>query len=77
VTGGTRVSLVVNPVVIRSTKEVKALDIKSRKCGIPTDILPEDPKFSVSFQSKCAYLPMCSLCAYFLLHVKLETIETY
>ena len=38
VSGGSKISLVMNPVLIESTQPVKSLNLKQRQCGIPSDI---------------------------------------
>jgi hypothetical protein len=38
VSGGSKISFVMNPVLIESTQPVKSLNLKQRQCGIPSDI---------------------------------------
>ena len=45
--GGTKTIIVLSPIKIESTPEVKSLDRKKRKCGIPEDVGQDDPVFKV------------------------------
>ena len=46
--GGSKIALVLNPLLIESTAEVKALRAEDRKCGIPEDTNKDNEMFQVS-----------------------------
>jgi hypothetical protein len=48
VTGGSKTTIVLNPVVIESTDLVKSLTKEQRKCGIASDIEADNLLFQVS-----------------------------
>jgi hypothetical protein len=48
VSGGSKISIVLNPVVIKATQAVKTLEPLKRDCGIPSDISKTDPKYQVN-----------------------------
>ena len=46
--GGSKIALVLNPLLIESTAEVKALRAEDRKCGIPEDTNKDNEMFQVN-----------------------------
>jgi len=51
--GGSKTTIVLNPVVIESTDEVKSLTKEQRKCGISTDSYSDNLFFQVKICSTC------------------------
>ncbi len=52
VIGGTKTTIVLNPIVIDSTDEVKSLSKEQRKCGIPSDIEDDHPLLQACHATK-------------------------
>jgi len=46
-TGGSKTTIVLNPVVIESTDQVQSLNKEQRKCGIASDIEADNLLFQV------------------------------
>jgi hypothetical protein len=51
VPGGSKISIVLNPVVTVATQAVKTLEPLKRDCGIPSDISKTDQKYKVNSYS--------------------------